>query len=230
MHDGILIEEVDGGHETLLEFLLGGDADVAQDGAGELGEEALDQIEPGTVLGREGESEPVGRLLDKPSPGLPGDVRGMIVEDQMDRRVDAGLTPVHAYGSLDDQDRLMTISLGTRAPLPLAPFMIDHKPKLGNVAGRSRRRQGRNLRCSSLLQPHDAVHWKAMLITPDPKLWRDWAAKARALSRVIEDATMRKCLEEIAERYDILAEITSRHSQSDGHSTAAEEEAQEEEG
>jgi hypothetical protein len=30
--------------------------DVAQDRAGELGEEALDEVEPGTVLGREGEA------------------------------------------------------------------------------------------------------------------------------------------------------------------------------
>jgi hypothetical protein len=30
VHDGILIEQVDGGHETLLEFMLGGDADVGR--------------------------------------------------------------------------------------------------------------------------------------------------------------------------------------------------------
>jgi hypothetical protein len=87
VHDGILIEDVDGGHETVLEFLPGCDADVAQDGAGELGEEALDQVEPGAVLGREGESEPAGGLLGEPSPRLPRDVRGMIVEDQVDRRM-----------------------------------------------------------------------------------------------------------------------------------------------
>ena len=34
--DRILVEVVDGGHEAALEFLLGGDTDVAQDGAGEL--------------------------------------------------------------------------------------------------------------------------------------------------------------------------------------------------
>lgn len=87
MHDGILIEQVDGGHEPLLEFLFGGDADVAQDGAGELGEEAFDQVEPRAVLGREGESEPAGGLLGEPSLRLPGDMRGMIVEDQVDRRM-----------------------------------------------------------------------------------------------------------------------------------------------
>src|SRR5271166_1928297 len=62
-------------------------ADVAQDRAGELGEETLDEIEPGAVLGREGEFESTGRLLGEPSLGLLGDVRRMIVEDQLDRCV-----------------------------------------------------------------------------------------------------------------------------------------------
>src|SRR5208337_654229 len=60
---------------------------VAQDRAGELGEEAFDEIEPGAVLGREDEFEAPGRLLGEPSLGLLGDVRGMIVEDQLNRRV-----------------------------------------------------------------------------------------------------------------------------------------------
>ena len=46
MNDGVLIEVVHGGHETILEFLLGCDADVAQHGAGEFGKEALDEVEP----------------------------------------------------------------------------------------------------------------------------------------------------------------------------------------
>jgi hypothetical protein len=49
-----------------------------------------------------------------------------------------------------------------------------------------------------------------MPITPDPKFLLDYAAKARALSRLIEDPAMHKRLEEIAERYDILAEMASR--------------------
>ena len=87
MNDGIRVEVVDDGHEALLEFLLGGDADVAQDRTGQLGEEALDEIEPGAVLGSEGELEPASGLTAKPSSRLPGDMRGMIVEDQVDRRV-----------------------------------------------------------------------------------------------------------------------------------------------
>ena len=75
------------GDDALLEFLFRCDADVAQDGAGKLGKEALDEIEPGAVLGREGEFEAAGGLLGEPSFGFLGNVRGMIVEDQLDRRV-----------------------------------------------------------------------------------------------------------------------------------------------
>ena len=85
MNDGALVEVVHGGHETILEFLLGGDADVAQHGAGEFGKEALDEVEPGAVLGRENEFEAVRGLIGEPGSGLFGDVRGMIVEDQLDR-------------------------------------------------------------------------------------------------------------------------------------------------
>ena len=36
MDDGVSIEFVHGGHDAILEFLFGGDTDVAEDGAGEL--------------------------------------------------------------------------------------------------------------------------------------------------------------------------------------------------
>ena len=42
-------------HNAILEFLFGCNAEVAQDRAGELGEEAFDEVEPGTMVGREGE-------------------------------------------------------------------------------------------------------------------------------------------------------------------------------
>ena len=87
MDDGVLVDVVHGGHDAVFELVFGGDADVAQDGARELGEEALDQVEPGAMLGREGELEAAGGLFGEPGFGLLGDVRGMIVEDQLDRRV-----------------------------------------------------------------------------------------------------------------------------------------------
>ena len=57
MNDRIAIEFVHSSHDAVLELLFGCDADVAQDRASELGEEALDEVEPGAVLGREGEFE-----------------------------------------------------------------------------------------------------------------------------------------------------------------------------
>jgi hypothetical protein len=68
-----------GGNETMLEFVLGCDADVAQDGAGEFGKETLD--------GGESEFETVCGLTGESGCGLFGDVCGMIVEDQLDRRM-----------------------------------------------------------------------------------------------------------------------------------------------
>ena len=78
MNDGVIVEEVDGGHEALLEFVFGGDADVAQDRAGELREEALDEVKPGAMGGREGECEAMRGLLRDPGSGLLGDVRRVI--------------------------------------------------------------------------------------------------------------------------------------------------------
>ena len=51
------IKFIHGGHDAVLEFLFGCDADMAQHGAGELGEKALDEVEPRTMLGRESEFE-----------------------------------------------------------------------------------------------------------------------------------------------------------------------------
>ena len=53
------IEFIHGSHDPILEVLFGRDADVAEDGAGKFGEEALDEIEPGAVLGSEGEFKAV---------------------------------------------------------------------------------------------------------------------------------------------------------------------------
>jgi len=63
------------------------DADMAQHRSGELGEQAFDEIEPRAALGGKGEFEATGWLIRQPSLGLLRDVRGMIVEDQLDRRV-----------------------------------------------------------------------------------------------------------------------------------------------
>ena len=87
MNNRIAVEIIHGGHEAILELLLGCDADVAQDGAGEFGKEALDEIEPGAMPGSESEFKAVRPLTGEPGSGLFGDMRGMIVEDQLDCRL-----------------------------------------------------------------------------------------------------------------------------------------------
>ena len=66
----IVVEIVDCGQYSILEFLFGRDADVTQDGALELGEEALDEIEPGAVLWGEDEGEAPFGLGGEPGLGF----------------------------------------------------------------------------------------------------------------------------------------------------------------
>jgi len=70
VNNGIAVEIIHGGHKAILEFLLGGDANVPQDGTSEFREEALDEIEPRAVLGGESEFEAVRRLIGKPGFGF----------------------------------------------------------------------------------------------------------------------------------------------------------------
>ena len=70
MDDWMAVEFIHGSHDAIFEFLFGCDADVAQDGAGELGKEPLDEIEPGAVRRSESEFEAARRLICEPSFGL----------------------------------------------------------------------------------------------------------------------------------------------------------------
>jgi len=67
MDDGMLVDVIRGSHDAIFEFLFGCDADVPQDGAGKFREEAVDQVQPGAVLGRESEFEAAPRLLGEPA-------------------------------------------------------------------------------------------------------------------------------------------------------------------
>ena len=84
MNDGIAVEIIKIGENSLFEFVLRLDADVAEHGAGHLGEEAFNEIEPRTVLWREHEGEARLGLGGDPGLGLLRDMRGMVVEDQLD--------------------------------------------------------------------------------------------------------------------------------------------------
>jgi len=84
--DGLLVDAVDSGQDAIFELLFGSDPDMTQHGARELGEEALDQVEPRAVFRGEDEGEAAFGLCREPRLGFFGDVGGMVVEDQLDRR------------------------------------------------------------------------------------------------------------------------------------------------
>jgi hypothetical protein len=57
MDHRVAVEVVDEFENALLELVLGGAADVTEYGAGGFGKEALDEVEPRSVLGGEDELE-----------------------------------------------------------------------------------------------------------------------------------------------------------------------------
>ena len=121
VNDGMAIDVVDGGHEAVLEFLFGCDADMAEHRAGELGEEALDEIEPGAALRRKDELEAAGTLLGEPAACLFRDVRGMIVEDQLDR----GVRRVSRIKQLEEFDELAAAVSVLDQRMDLAGEQVD---------------------------------------------------------------------------------------------------------
>src|SRR5258708_20434097 len=68
--DRMSVELVHGGHDAILEFLLGCDAHATQHWSREFGEEALAYIEPGPVLWIEVEFEASSFSTSKPILGL----------------------------------------------------------------------------------------------------------------------------------------------------------------
>ena len=94
---------------------------MAQDGAGELREEALDQVEPGAVLGREGKVEAAWRPGVEPGSGFPRNVCGMIVEDQLDR----GAGRIGGIEKLEEFDELAAAVALPDERVDLAGEQID---------------------------------------------------------------------------------------------------------
>src|SRR5262245_63937978 len=103
------VDVVDACHDALLELVFGGHPDVTQDRSSELGEEALDQVEPRAVLWCEGEFEAVSRPGVEPSSGLSGDVCGMIVENQLDRCV-GWISSIEKLQELDELSAAVAVS------------------------------------------------------------------------------------------------------------------------
>jgi hypothetical protein len=81
----MLVDVVHGSHDPVFEFLFRVDPNVAQDRAGQLGKERLDNVQPGAMLGREGEFEAPCGLFGEPGVGFLGNVGGVIVKDDLDR-------------------------------------------------------------------------------------------------------------------------------------------------
>ena len=77
MDDRVSVELVHCGDDALLEFLFRCDSDVAQDGAGKLGKEALDEVEPGAALGVKVNPK---RCADSSQALASLDVCGMMIE------------------------------------------------------------------------------------------------------------------------------------------------------
>ena len=75
---------------------------MAQDRPGEFGEEALDEIEPGTMLGREDKCEASRRSSLEPGSCFSRYVRGMIIEDQLD----GGAGWISGVETLEEFDKL----------------------------------------------------------------------------------------------------------------------------
>src|SRR3979490_1144317 len=76
--------------------------DVAQDGASELGEEALDEVQPRTMFGREGEREASRWSSVEPGSCFSRYVGGIIIEDQLDR----GAGRISGVETLEEFDEL----------------------------------------------------------------------------------------------------------------------------
>src|SRR5580658_1422487 len=129
---------------------------MAQDGAGELREEALDQVEPGAVLGREGKVEAAWRPGVEPGSGFPRNVCGMIVEDQLDR----GAGRIGGIEKLEEFDELAAavavpdkrmdlageeIDPSQQAERAMTPILkIARKGRMDAWHGRQIRRRGRD--------------------------------------------------------------------------------------
>src|SRR5439155_11030101 len=119
--DGVAVDVVDTSHDALLEFMFRCHADMAQDRASELGEEALDEVEPRTMLGREGELEAASWSSVEPSSCFFRYVGGMIVENQLDR----GAGWISGVEKLEEVDELSAAVAVFDERMDLAGKQVD---------------------------------------------------------------------------------------------------------
>ena len=107
----VAVEIIDELDDALFELVFRADADVTEHGAGGFGEEPFDEIEPGAVFGGEHEPKASFRSRRQPRLGLLRDVRGVIIEDYLDRghRGVGGIQPIEEF---DKFATAMTLQAG----------------------------------------------------------------------------------------------------------------------
>jgi hypothetical protein len=145
---------------------------VTQNGAREFGKEAFDEVEPGAVLGSKSEFEAMRGLIGKPSLGFLGDVRGMIVEDQLDRSVGriGGVEKLEEFDEFAAAWRSLTraLTLPVRRSMPASGLIVPWRLYNGR---RSRRSLSRRFRSST-----PSSRWSARSTARHPK--RAWPRAA----------------------------------------------------
>jgi hypothetical protein len=143
--DRMPVEFIHSGHDAIFEFLFGCDADVAQNGAGELGKEPLDEIEPGAVLRSESEFEAARRLIGELSFSLLGDVHRMIVQDQLDHlMLRDWWTPLAEFFALMRKDELEAVAIESGVSFADGQAQGLLQERLGERHGTAVRAYGRS--------------------------------------------------------------------------------------
>src|ERR1700678_4476525 len=85
--DGCSVEIIEIGKDPCFEFILGCDTNAAEHGASHFGKEPFHQIEPGAVFRGKYKRKATLWLGSKPLVGFLGDMRGVVIEDQLDSGV-----------------------------------------------------------------------------------------------------------------------------------------------
>jgi hypothetical protein len=102
MDDGFAVDRIKICQDPRLKFRLAGDPDMAEHRPCHLGEEPFHKIKPGTVLWREHERKAAFRLGGQPGLGFLRNMRGVIVQDQLD----GGIRWIGCVEQLEEGDEL----------------------------------------------------------------------------------------------------------------------------
>jgi len=87
MDDRFAVKAIEVGEDPRFEFVFGCHTNVAEHGSGHLGEEPLDQVEPGAMFRGKHKGEAALWLGGQPLLGFLGGVGRVVVEDQLDSGV-----------------------------------------------------------------------------------------------------------------------------------------------